>query len=29
MTDTVNWRDNGVRIVRGDELDTNTPQTPA
>src|SRR6478752_6293878 len=24
MTD---WRDNGVRVVRGDELDPNTPQT--
>lgn len=22
------WRTNGVRIVRGDQLDTNTPQTP-
>jgi len=22
------WRLNGVRVVRGDELDTNTPQTP-
>ncbi len=22
------WRTNGVRVVRGDELDTNTPQTP-
>lgn len=22
------WRDNGVRIVRAGELDTNTPQTP-
>ncbi|MDQ6841359.1 MAG: cupin domain-containing protein [Actinomycetota bacterium] len=21
------WRTNGVRVVRGDELDTNTPQT--
>ena len=25
MTD---WRDHGVRVVRGDELDPNTPQTP-
>jgi uncharacterized RmlC-like cupin family protein len=24
----VDWRSNGVRIVRGDELDPNTPQTP-
>ena len=23
-----NWRNNGIRIVRGDQLDTNTPQTP-
>ena len=23
-----NWKHNGVRIVRADELDTNTPQTP-
>jgi uncharacterized RmlC-like cupin family protein len=22
------WRDNGVRIVRSDQLDSNTPQTP-
>lgn len=22
------WRSNGVRVIRGDELDTNTPQTP-
>lgn len=22
------WRENGVRVVRGDQLDTNTPQTP-
>ncbi len=22
------WRNNGVRIVRGDQLDSNTPQTP-
>ncbi len=25
--DVVNWRDSGVRIVRGDQLDMNTPQT--
>jgi uncharacterized RmlC-like cupin family protein len=24
---TPNWREHGVRIVRGDELDLNTPQT--
>lgn len=23
-----NWRDNGVRIIHGDQLDLNTPQTP-
>jgi uncharacterized RmlC-like cupin family protein len=28
MTSDAHWRDHGVRIVRGDELDTNTPQTP-
>ena len=28
MTDQANWRENGVRIVRSNELDTNTPQTP-
>ena len=26
--DVVNWRDNGVRVVRSDQLDMNTPQTP-
>jgi uncharacterized RmlC-like cupin family protein len=24
----MNWKENGVRIVHSDELDTNTPQTP-
>jgi uncharacterized RmlC-like cupin family protein len=24
----MDWRDNGVRVVRGDQLDPNTPQTP-
>jgi uncharacterized RmlC-like cupin family protein len=24
----MDWRDNGVRVVRADELDPNTPQTP-
>lgn len=24
----IDWRTNGVRVVRGDQLDTNTPQTP-
>ena len=28
MTHEANWRDNGVRIVRSNELDANTPQTP-
>lgn len=28
MTEHINWRDNGVRVVRGDQLDSNTPQTP-
>jgi len=27
-TDTTDWRTQGVRVVRGDQLDTNTPQTP-
>jgi uncharacterized RmlC-like cupin family protein len=25
---TTDWRTHGVRVVRGDELDPNTPQTP-
>ena len=28
MDKSVNWRENGVRIVRKGELDDNTPQTP-
>ena len=28
MANTPNWRENGVRIVRRGELDSNTPQTP-
>ena len=28
MTNPPNWRENGVRIVRSGELDSNTPQTP-
>ncbi|MCY3934852.1 MAG: cupin domain-containing protein [Chloroflexi bacterium] len=28
MSETPNWRENGVRIVRSHELDSNTPQTP-
>lgn len=26
--DTTNWKQNGVRIVKAGQLDTNTPQTP-
>ncbi len=25
---SVDWRTNGVRVIKGDTLDTNTPQTP-
>src|SRR5689334_24457195 len=25
---TVDWRDNGVRVIKGSQLDPNTPQTP-
>src|SRR3954467_4976870 len=28
VTDNSDWRLRGVRVVRGDELDPNTPQTP-
>jgi uncharacterized RmlC-like cupin family protein len=28
MNDTIDWRQHGVRVVKGSELDTNTPQTP-
>ena len=28
MTDKIDWRQHGVRVVKGSELDTNTPQTP-
>lgn len=27
-TNPTNWRSNGVRVVSGQHLDTNTPQTP-
>ena len=27
-TDESHWRDTGVRVIPGDQLDTNTPQTP-
>ena len=29
MTDTPDWRENGVRIVRSGELDSNTHNRPA
>jgi uncharacterized RmlC-like cupin family protein len=28
MEDTMDWRERGVRVVKGSELDTNTAQTP-
>lgn len=28
MTETTNWREQGIRIVHSDQLDLNTPQTP-
>ncbi len=28
MSETIDWRRHGVRVVKGSELDTNTPQTP-
>jgi uncharacterized RmlC-like cupin family protein len=28
MPGTVDWRLNGVRVIKGDQLDTNTAQTP-
>lgn len=28
MSEKPNWRENGVRVVKGTDLDTNTPQTP-
>jgi uncharacterized RmlC-like cupin family protein len=28
MTEKIDWRQHGVRVVKGAELDTNTPQTP-
>ncbi len=28
MSQSPDWREHGVRIVRSDELDANTPQTP-
>jgi uncharacterized RmlC-like cupin family protein len=28
MSDKIDWRERGVRVVKGSELDTNTAQTP-
>ncbi len=28
MSDKIDWRQHGVRVVKGTALDTNTPQTP-
>jgi uncharacterized RmlC-like cupin family protein len=28
MSETIDWRSHGVRVVKGSALDTNTPQTP-
>jgi uncharacterized RmlC-like cupin family protein len=28
MSDKIDWRSQGVRVVKGSALDTNTPQTP-
>src|SRR5271168_2785052 len=28
MTDSIDWRENGVRVIRNDQLDANTAQTP-
>jgi uncharacterized RmlC-like cupin family protein len=28
VTGATHWRDNGVRVIKGDCLDPNTPQTP-
>lgn len=28
MSEPTNWRENGIRIVKSTDLDTNTPQTP-
>jgi uncharacterized RmlC-like cupin family protein len=28
MSETTNWRQHGVRVVRSSELDSNTPQSP-
>ena len=28
MTDETDWHDSGVKVISGQHLDTNTPQTP-
>ena len=28
ITDKPGWRHHGVRVIKGDQLDPNTPQTP-
>ena len=28
MSDAPDWKDNGVKVINGDHLDINTPQTP-
>ena len=28
MSDAADWKDNGVKVINGDHLDVNTPQTP-
>ena len=28
VTSGIDWREHGVRVIPGDQLDTNTPQTP-
>ncbi|MBT3830098.1 MAG: mannose-6-phosphate isomerase, partial [Gammaproteobacteria bacterium] len=28
MVEAPDWKNNGIKVVSGDHLDTNTPQTP-
>ena len=28
MSEVPNWKENGVKVISGDHLDINTPQTP-
>tara|TARA_Y100000588_G_scaffold233663_1_gene247328 strand:+ start:178 stop:384 length:207 start_codon:yes stop_codon:yes gene_type:complete len=28
MSEASNWKENGVKVISGDHLDINTPQTP-